>query len=106
MIARWPALRCRRRTFSLTIRSIAAQRHYVKAYAESVGRARTTVQNEVYAAEVEEAVPNVGHGQFIQLVEIHAAPEWLWSALVSAMVEGAPSAPHLPRQLFARLGSC
>jgi hypothetical protein len=33
----------------------------VKAYAESVGRARTSVQNEVAAARVANAVTHVGH---------------------------------------------
>jgi uncharacterized protein YbjT (DUF2867 family) len=56
----------------------------VKAYAESVGRARSTVHSEVYAAEVAEAVPDIGNDRFAQLVEIHAAPEWLWAALVAA----------------------
>jgi hypothetical protein len=50
----------------------------------SVGRAkeRVTVQREVMAARVA-AVTNVSHdlsGHFLTLVEIHAAPEWLWSA--------------------------
>jgi hypothetical protein len=57
----------------------------VKAYAESVGRARGTVRDEVYAAEVAEAVSHVRHDlsdQFRTLVEIHAATPWLWSALV------------------------
>ncbi len=34
------------------------------------------------------AVTDVGHDRFAELVEIHAAPEWLWSALVAAMVKG------------------
>jgi len=55
----------------------------VKAYAKSVGRARTTVQDEVKAARVAEAVTGSRHdAPFSQLVEIHAAPEWLWPALV------------------------
>jgi hypothetical protein len=28
----------------------------------------------------------VGHDEFKTLVEIHAAPRWLWSALVSRMI--------------------
>jgi hypothetical protein len=62
----------------------------VKAYADSVGRAKEyrTVVNETYAAKVANAVADVCNDKFYQLVEIHAAPEWLWSALVAAMVEG------------------
>jgi ParB-like chromosome segregation protein Spo0J len=62
----------------------------VKAYAEGVGRARSTVHNEVYAADVASTVPHMGNelsGYYKALVEIHAAPRWLWSALVSRMVE-------------------
>jgi ParB-like chromosome segregation protein Spo0J len=62
----------------------------VKAYAESVGRARTSVHDEVYAAAVAEVVPHVRNGladQFKSLVAIHASPRWLWPALVSRMVE-------------------
>jgi hypothetical protein len=63
----------------------------VKAYAASVGRARTTVQREAYAAEVASAVPIDGHELdqlSTHLVEIHAAPQWLWPALVRALLEG------------------
>lgn len=64
----------------------------VKAYAESVGRAkqRRNVHNEVMAARVAKFVEDVFHDlskYFSQLVEIHAAPGWLWSALVVAMTE-------------------
>lgn len=61
----------------------------VKAYAESVGRARTTIQDEVKAARVTDAVTHMRHDltdQFRSLSEIHAAPKWLWSALVSRMI--------------------
>ncbi|TGD93711.1 hypothetical protein [Methylobacterium nonmethylotrophicum] len=61
----------------------------VKAYAESVGRARTSVSNEVLAARVADVVTNVGHdltGMFVQLRKIHAAPRWLWPALVERLV--------------------
>jgi hypothetical protein len=59
-----------------------------KSYAEKVGRARGTVRNEIYAARVAAAVSDVGHAteRFAQLVEIHAAPGWLWPALVAAML--------------------
>jgi hypothetical protein len=65
----------------------------VKAYAASVGRARTTVHAEVYAAEVATVVPDIGNEltkHFAKLVEIHAAPQWLWPALVQWMA-GAPA---------------
>jgi ParB/RepB/Spo0J family partition protein len=63
----------------------------VKAYAERAGRAkeRRTVQSEIMAARVAEAAADIGHAlsdRFSQLVEIHAAPEWLWPALVEAML--------------------
>jgi hypothetical protein len=54
----------------------------VKAYAKSVGRVRTTVQKEVEAARVAEAVTHMGHDlsdHFRTLVEIHAAPSCYWS---------------------------
>ncbi len=60
-----------------------------KAYAGAVGRARTTVQREVYAAEVASSVPISGHAlasQVTQLAEIHAAPKGLWPALVAELV--------------------
>jgi ParB-like chromosome segregation protein Spo0J len=62
----------------------------VKAYAESVGRKRSTVHDEVYAATVADAVPDIRNditAFFSQLVAIHAAPRWLWPALVSRMVD-------------------
>ncbi len=73
----------------------------VKAYAASVGRARVTVQREVMAAKVA-AVFNGEHDlskQFLTLVEIHAAPEWLWSALVAAMVESEWSVEQTRKQV-------
>jgi hypothetical protein len=59
----------------------------VKAYAKSVKRPETTVGNEVRAARVA-AGTDIGAGlsaHFSQLVEIHAAPQWLWPALVAAL---------------------
>jgi ParB/RepB/Spo0J family partition protein len=61
----------------------------VKAYAASIGRVRSTVHNEVYAAEVAEAVPYVWNELskvFSHLIEVHAAPRWLWSALVEKLI--------------------
>lgn len=64
----------------------------IKAYAESVGREKQwrNVYNEVYAAEVMQAVAHVCNDlseHFRTLVEIHAAPSWLWPALVEAMLK-------------------
>jgi hypothetical protein len=62
----------------------------VLSYAKSVGRPERSVRNEVHAAEVLDTVPgefaDVGElsARFSQLVEIHAAPQWLWPALVKA----------------------
>ena len=61
----------------------------VRGYSESVGRSKSRVQSEISAARVAEACPDVGtdpSSHFSQLVEIHAAPRWLWSALVGKMV--------------------
>jgi hypothetical protein len=58
----------------------------VKAYAESIGRARKTVSNEVLAAKVADAVADMGHDlsdHFRSLTEPHAAPDWLWPKLVA-----------------------
>jgi protein gp37 len=60
-----------------------------KGYAKETGRARTSVQKELHAAEVATAVPDIGHGlseKVHHLVEIHVAPEWLWSALVERLL--------------------
>lgn len=61
----------------------------VKAYAGNVGRARTSVQYEVQAAKVADAVSHVRHelSDFHRhLAEIHSAPSWLWPALVEKLV--------------------
>ena len=67
----------------------------VNAYAEAIGRNQAIVQREVYAAEVYREVmsrdiTSVPTDQPRHLAEIHAAPQWLWPALVHAMV-GAPA---------------
>ena len=59
----------------------------VNAYAASVGRAHKTVHDEVCAARVA-ADAHARTDDFRTLVAIHAAPRWLWRALVAAMVEG------------------
>ena len=64
-----------------------------RAYADSVGRANSTVHKEMVAARVAEACADVGANltdRFSQLVEVHAAPRWLWPALVEhQLAEGA-----------------
>lgn len=60
-----------------------------KTYAGSIGRPQPSIAREISAARVAESVTDVGYDiadKFSQLVEIHAAPEWLWSALVSALI--------------------
>lgn len=63
----------------------------LKAYAEASGKARTSLQHKLYAYEVLASVPHVGHESIKDnwrcLDEIHAAPNWLWSALVFSTVE-------------------
>jgi len=53
---------------------------------------RGSVHDEVKAARVAEVVSHMRHdlsSHFRALVEIYAAPQWLWPALVQAML-GAP----------------
>ena len=63
----------------------------LKAYAEMVGKKRTTLQDKMYAYEVMRSVPDVRHkdlcDNWSQLTVIHAAPSWLWYALVQQMIE-------------------
>jgi hypothetical protein len=72
----------------------------VKGYAASAGRENQyrNVVNEVYAAEVAALVENVFNASlsphYMKLVEIHAAPAWLWPALVAAMLPNARTAVH------------
>ena len=73
-----------------------------KAYAVSVGRSQPTIAREISAARVAGAVTDIGYevgDRFSQLVEIHAAPDWLWPALVAAMLRdgiktAAPATAH------------
>lgn len=56
---------------------------------KKAGVPRTTLQHQWHAAAVYEAVPHVGHDlseRWRHLAEIHAGPEWLRPALVSALV--------------------
>ena len=63
----------------------------LKAYAEWAGKDRSTLARKVMAWRVL-AVCHVAHTEVSEcwrnLAEIHAAPEWLWSGLVKAMVDG------------------
>ena len=65
----------------------------LKAYAERAGQARQSLQHKVYGWRVLATVPHMGHDaareNWRNLAEIHAAPKWLWSALVARMVDGA-----------------
>lgn len=57
----------------------------VRAYAERVGRAHKSVDNEVRAARVAASCAIGGTlVEATQLSEIHAAPSFLWPALVEA----------------------
>ena len=61
----------------------------LKAYAEASGKVRKTLSNKVMAWRVL-SVADVGHelvrDSWSQLAEIHAAPQWLWTALVQQMI--------------------
>jgi hypothetical protein len=60
-----------------------------KSYAASVGRPQQSVAREISAARVAEAVPHMGYDlseRVRHIAEIHAAPGWLWPALVAAML--------------------
>ena len=63
----------------------------LKAYAERAGKDRSTLARKVMAWRVL-AVCHVAHTEVSEcwrnLAEIHAAPQWLWSALVQQMIEG------------------
>ncbi|HVC52771.1 MAG TPA: hypothetical protein VND87_12175 [Stellaceae bacterium] len=70
----------------------------IRAYAKAVGREKEeqTVRREIRAAEVAKAVDHMVNAlseNVRHLAEIHAAPSWLWGALVAAMLgRSAPSA--------------
>jgi hypothetical protein len=61
----------------------------LKAYAEASGKARTTLSDKVKAYRVL-SVTHMRHetasDSWRNLAEIHAAPAWLWSALVAKML--------------------
>lgn len=57
----------------------------LRAYADKVGRAHRSVDNEIRSARVWNECSHVGTlVDHRQLSEIYAAPQWLWQALVKA----------------------
>lgn len=64
----------------------------LKAYAEAAGKVYTTLSTKVKAYRVM-AVTHVSNAtirdSWRNLAEIHAAPQWLWSALVGEMVRSS-----------------
>lgn len=63
----------------------------LKAYAEAAGKSRTTLTDKVKSYRVL-SVTHVRHADirdsWRNLAEIHAAPQWLWAAMVARMLEG------------------
>jgi len=63
----------------------------LKAYAEAAGKAHSTMHDKVKAyrvmADTNVRIGDVSDG-WVRLSIIHAAPAWLWSALVAKMLEG------------------
>ena len=62
----------------------------LKQYAERSGKARPTLQFKAQAFKVSRETQvefSVARDSWRNLAEIHAAPQWLWSALVKAMLE-------------------
>lgn len=64
----------------------------LKSYAEKAGKARTTLSTKVKSYRVM-AVTDIGHDKaresWSQLAEIHAAPKWLWRAMVETMLNNS-----------------
>jgi hypothetical protein len=62
----------------------------LKAYAEASGKAYKSLYNKVTSYRVS-SVSHVGNADaqdnWRNLAEIHAAPNWLWKALVAEMLE-------------------
>lgn len=62
----------------------------LKAYAEQAGKARPTLQFKAQAFRVSHETQSdfsVVRDSWRNLAEIHAAPQWLWTALVKQMIE-------------------
>jgi hypothetical protein len=72
----------------------------LKAYAEQAGKVYTTLSTKVKAWRVL-SVTDVSNDdlrdRWYQLAEIHAAPSWLWAALVQAMVADGVGVRHEAR---------
>jgi len=72
------------------------------------GRARGTVRDEVYAAEVAASTPRGVTADLApfhrHLTEIHAAPRWLWSALVEWLVDEKKPTVEATSRLVKQLG--
>jgi ParB/RepB/Spo0J family partition protein len=76
-----------------------------KAYAVEARRPQQSIAREIVAARVAATVPDIGYDaprHFSQLVEIHAAPRWLWPALVSHMTANSLTV-EATRKLVATL---
>lgn len=64
----------------------------IREYADKSGKGKSEIDRRKSAAEVMRACPHVGtttekKEYWRQIQEIHAAPNWLWSALVKQMLE-------------------
>ena len=62
----------------------------LKAYAEKSGKAQTTLHNRVTAFRVlrdSHVRIDLIRDNWRNLAEIHAAPNWLWKALVAEMLD-------------------
>lgn len=62
----------------------------VRAYADQTGKGKDNVNLKMIAARVSTCVdisPDSIRDSWRNLAEIHAAPKWLWSALVEKMIE-------------------
>ena len=61
----------------------------LKAYAEASGKKYTTLYDKMKAYRVLSVthMRNEANDQWRNLAEIHAAPHWLWKALVAEMLD-------------------
>jgi hypothetical protein len=80
----------------------------IKAYATSIGEAHQTVFDQLYAAEVADAVPHarneLANVPYKALAKIHVAPRWLWPVLVAAMLAGRPRQVWTVKKTQASVG--
>jgi hypothetical protein len=81
----------------------------LKAYAEASGKARTTLTDKVKAYRVM-SVTDIRHDDaqayWSCLAQAHAAPEWLWPALVSQMVGDRVMPSAKPEALRDAMANC